>query len=134
GGVRLPCVYEGDAAAPVTVATFTQGTGGAPASAFTATVDWGIPEHAADPAGITQNSDGSYTVTALRPVFLDNGAYAVAVSVSHVGVPGTLVTARVPQNATISSVLYGGTGSPAGSVGQSFSADRQVATLIYDQF
>ena len=52
-----------------------------PASDFTATVNWGIAGHMADPGSITQNPDGSYKVMANRPVFTEEGNYNVQVTI-----------------------------------------------------
>src|SRR4029077_17716234 len=54
----LTSVAEGDAAATVTVATFTHANGVEPAGDFTATVNWGITGHTADTGTVTQNGDG----------------------------------------------------------------------------
>ena len=35
---------------------------------------------------------------------------------------------------TIASISYGGTGSPQGTVGQRFTADREQSTLIFDSY
>jgi hypothetical protein len=52
-----------------------------------------------------------------------------------------LVSARIasaqgpdPNQVYIQSIAYGGSGCPAGSVGQSIADDRQSFTLIFDQF
>jgi hypothetical protein len=39
-----------------------------------------------------------------------------------------------PSQVYVQSIAYGGSGCPAGSVAQSFAADRQSFTLIFDQF
>jgi hypothetical protein len=39
-----------------------------------------------------------------------------------------------PQQVTVNSINYGGSGCPQGSVGTSFSNDRTSFTLIFDQF
>lgn len=46
------------------------------------------------------------------------------------------VSARAgqPQPISIQSISYGGTGTPQGSVGNSFSNDRRSYTLIFDSF
>src|SRR5207249_2289937 len=75
----------GDATATVTVATFTHAGGVEPAGDFTATVDWGIAGHHADAATVTQpgGSGSSYTVTATRPQFNEEGSYTVTVTISE---------------------------------------------------
>src|SRR5262249_19743216 len=45
--------------------------------------DWGDGVHTAEPTTITQNLDGSYTVTSNRPVYTAAGAYTVTVSISE---------------------------------------------------
>ena len=92
--------------------TFTHANGIKGASGYMATVNWGITGHTADTAKVTQNSDGSFTVKATRPVFTE-GTYTVVVSISEVvkgGVQGDghdtqLVTIGV--NATLASVVEG---------------------------
>jgi hypothetical protein len=79
----LTSVNEGAASASVTVATFTHANGVEAAGAFTATVNWGITGHTADPATVSQNTDGSYTVTATRPIFAEDSIYSVAVTISE---------------------------------------------------
>jgi hypothetical protein len=39
-----------------------------------------------------------------------------------------------PSTVYVASITYEGSGCPSGSVGQSFSSDRTVFTLIFDQF
>jgi hypothetical protein len=79
----LAPVNEGDASASVEVATFTHANGVEPATDFTATVDWGIDGHHADAATVTQDGTGTYHVSALRPVFAEQGLYTVNVSISE---------------------------------------------------
>jgi hypothetical protein len=80
----LTTINEGDpSASGVTVATFTHANGVEPASAFNATVNWGISGHTADTGTVSQNGDGSYTVKAARPVFSEEGTYTVTVSISE---------------------------------------------------
>jgi hypothetical protein len=71
----LASVPEGAPAADVTIATFTHANGVEPTSAFTAQANWGS---GFQPAAVTQNGDGSYTVTSTRPVFSEDGSYGVS--------------------------------------------------------
>src|SRR5262249_46520534 len=66
----------------VEVATFTHANGVEPVSHFTATVDWGVAGHHADVGIITQDGGGTYHVSALRPVFTEDGTFSISVSVS----------------------------------------------------
>jgi hypothetical protein len=79
----LAAVNEGDAGATLDVATFTHANGVEPATDFTATVNWGIAGHTSDAATVTQDSSGTYHVSAVRPVFFEDGLYTVAVSISE---------------------------------------------------
>ena len=47
-------------------------------------------------------------------------------------VSSVALSADNPHPNGISSIAYGGSGCPQGTVGQSISGDRQVATLIFD--
>jgi hypothetical protein len=76
----LTAINEGDPSATVEVATFTHANGVEPAGNFSATVDWGIAGHHADAGTISQDSSGTYHVTALRPVFAA-GSYTPTVTV-----------------------------------------------------
>jgi hypothetical protein len=80
--VTLATVVSGQASAAVEVATFTHANGVEPTGDFTATVDWGVPGHSADPAAVTQDAAGIYHVSATRPV-LAAGSYSVTVSVTE---------------------------------------------------
>lgn len=59
---------------------------------------------------------------------------ASAVTVSLGLVTSTAFAQPDPTQPYVNSVVYGGTGCPQGSVGSSFSNDRQSATLIFDVF
>jgi hypothetical protein len=75
-------INEGDASASVEVATFTHASGVEAPGHFSATLNWGIAGHTADPGTITQDGSGTYHVSATRPVFTEEGSYALSVSVS----------------------------------------------------
>src|SRR5207302_3163878 len=79
----LPSVVVGQAGATVEVATFTHANGVEPAGDSTATVNWGITGHSADPGTVTQDSGGTYHVSATRPVYSEDGSYTVSVSISE---------------------------------------------------
>jgi hypothetical protein len=78
----LPALNEGDAGATLEVGTFTHANGVEPATDFSATVDWGIDGHHADPATVTQDGSGTYHVAATQPTFSEEGFYGVTVSIS----------------------------------------------------
>jgi hypothetical protein len=93
--VRLTPINEGTASASVEVATFTHESGVEPTADFTATVDWGIAGHNADPATVHQMSSGSdYTVSATRPVFAEQGNYTVKVMISEDGASTTVTDSQ----------------------------------------
>jgi hypothetical protein len=71
----------GQSGRPTIVATFTHANGVEASGDFSATVDWAIAGHHADPATIFQNGDGSYTITADRPVYTEDGVYTVTISI-----------------------------------------------------
>jgi hypothetical protein len=77
----LTAINEGDPSAPVEVATFTHANGVESAGHFSATVDWGVAGHHADPGTITEDGGGTYHVAAARPVFAEQGNYTLSVSV-----------------------------------------------------
>ena len=62
-------------------------------------------------------------------------ALAVLVGPGYVATPAPAYAAVPnPNEVYLESISYGGTGCPQGSVGTSFSDDRTVFTLIFDQF
>jgi hypothetical protein len=79
---NLAAIVTGQPSAPIEMATFTHANGVEPAGGFTATVNWGIAGDAADPATVTEDSNGTYHVSASRPVFTA-GTYTVMVSISE---------------------------------------------------
>src|SRR5207244_4885320 len=92
----LTAFAAGHAAPPAAPTRRSPDLGVEPAGDFTATVDWGIAGHHADATTITQpgGAGTSYTVTATRPVFSEEGSYTVTVSIS---VDSTSTTARDTQ-------------------------------------
>jgi CSLREA domain-containing protein len=80
-GGTLAADVTGQPPASVLVATFTHANGFESPTAFTATVNWGITGHAADPATITENGT-TYFVSAVRPV-LTAGTYTVTVNIGE---------------------------------------------------
>jgi hypothetical protein len=78
----VSAINEGDASATVEVATFTHANGVESAGHFSAAVDWGVAGHHADSGTITQDGNGTYHVSAPRPVFTKEGGYSLSVTVS----------------------------------------------------
>jgi hypothetical protein len=68
---------------PTEVATFSHANGVEPTTDFTVTINWGIAGHTADAGNVSQDSGGTYHVTALRPAFSEEGLYPVSVSISE---------------------------------------------------
>jgi autotransporter-associated beta strand protein len=95
--VALVGINEGDASATVDVATFAHAHGVEPATDFTATVDWGVAGHHAD-SGLVALSGGVYHVTAARPVYSEEGNYAVSVSISEDGGANSMVVGSLGVN------------------------------------
>jgi hypothetical protein len=89
----LPVVKTGQTSAAVEVATFTHANGVEPIGDFTATVDWDIAGHHADPGTVTQDGTGTYHVTATRPVF-NAGTYTVAVGISEDNTSTTVIDSQ----------------------------------------
>jgi hypothetical protein len=79
----LAPITTADPPATVEVATYTHANGIEQTGDFTATVDWGIDSHRADPGTITQDGSGTYHVSALRPMFSVADTYTVTVSISE---------------------------------------------------
>lgn len=48
----------------------------------------------------------------------------------NIGVPGVNATGPDPTKVTISSISYGGTGCPQGSVGSFISSDRTTFVIL----
>src|SRR5207253_289864 len=80
---RKSAVKGEDGDARVEVATFSHANGVEPAGDFSATVDWGVAGHTADAGTVTQDGSGTYHVSALRPVFSEDGSYAVTVAIGE---------------------------------------------------
>jgi autotransporter-associated beta strand protein len=123
----LPTISEGDPSAVVQVGSFTHASGVEPATDFAATVNWG-PGHVQDPATVTRNNDGTYTVTALRPVYSEESlGYTVVVFVQEDS-KATLINdtqtviepAIVPTPATLAQISEG-----------TAAADIDVATFTH---
>jgi hypothetical protein len=100
----LAPVVTGQAPTAVEVATFTHANGVEPAGNFTATVNWGIAGHTADPAAITEDGSGSYHVSATGPAF-NAGTYTVTVSISEDNVSTTVTDTQVVNQASTSTAL-----------------------------
>jgi hypothetical protein len=94
-GASLAPVNAGDPSASVEIATFLHANGVEPAGDFAASVDWGIDGHHADSASITQAGDGTYHVSASRPVFDTPGTYVVSVSISEDNVTALVIDSQV---------------------------------------
>src|SRR6202035_2822414 len=95
---------------------------------FTATVNWGLTGHTADPATVTQNQDGSYTVTGDRPAFSEEVVNQnVVVSISEdSGAASTTVT----DTQTVTEPAINGTSATLASVAEgTATAGEPVATF-----
>ena len=101
----LASVHEGDASATVTGATFIHASGVEPAGDFTATAT-DSAGHTWPNATVTRNADGSYAVTATRPVYTQLGT--VAVSISEACEPGTAMTVTDSQQVIGPAPTVGG--------------------------
>ncbi|HUY31900.1 MAG TPA: peptidylprolyl isomerase [Pirellulales bacterium] len=87
-------VPQGMAAINVTVATFTDANASAPASDFTATVNWGDGSGAGQQASVT-GANGAFTVTASH-TYGDPGRFTLAVSIQDTaGAAATVSPAAV---------------------------------------
>ncbi len=102
--VALPSILEGDAAAQVKVANFTHANGVEAASEFSASINWGIAGHNADAGTIIQNSDGSYSVMALRPMFAESGNYAPIVTISEENMSASVQDSLIVTDAPLTQV------------------------------
>jgi hypothetical protein len=133
----LAAIQTGQASITVEVATFTHANGVEAAGDFTATVDWGIAGHHADPGTVTQDGSGTYHVSATRPVF-NAGTYTVSVGISEDNASTTVTDTQVVNQASTStavassenpstygdsiaftatvSAVFPGSGTPTGSV------------------
>src|SRR5262249_14686033 len=103
--VALAGVAVGQASATVEVATFTHASGVEPTGDFTATVDWGIDGHHADPGTVTQDGIGTYHISALRPVFDMAGPYTVMVSISEDNASTTVTDTQLVGAADTTTVV-----------------------------
>jgi hypothetical protein len=103
-GDTLAPLVTGQASASVEVATFTHANGVELPTDFTATVNWGIAGHSADPAIITKDTSGTYHVSAVPPVF-SPGSYTVAVSISEDNVSTTVTDSQAVNQASTSTTL-----------------------------
>src|SRR5262249_52808323 len=88
----------------VEIATFTHANGIEPATDFTPTVDWGIDGHHADAAAITQAGDGTYHVSAVRPVFSAPGTYTISVGISEDNVFTLVAASQLVNSPTATTV------------------------------
>ncbi len=124
----LPPVAEGAVStSSVIVATFTHASNVELAGDFTATVDWGISGHHADTAMVTQlgGAGTAYTVSAMRPVFKEEGMYTVRVAVSEVNIATTVTDI---QAVTDPAVIATGIAITDAVEGKAFT--EAVATFI----
>jgi hypothetical protein len=100
----VSAINEGDASASVEVATFTHANGVEAPGHFTATVDWGVAGHHADPGTITQDGSGTYHVAAARPV-LSAGTYTVVASISEDNASTTVIDSQLVNKADTSTAV-----------------------------
>jgi autotransporter-associated beta strand protein len=119
----LSPVNEGDVSASVTAASFTHAGGVEPATDFTATVDWGIDGHHADSATVAQpgGTGNAYVVTGDRPVYAEEGTYAVSVTISDDGSPttisgGSITVADAALTAATGVAVSGTEGTSTGTI------------------
>jgi autotransporter-associated beta strand protein len=95
----LATVTEGTATASIEVATFTHAGGVEPANTFSATIDWHDGRGQVPADSITEDANGVYHVTGTRPVYAEEGTYAVTVAISDND--DALVTQEVDSALTI---------------------------------
>jgi hypothetical protein len=105
---------EGQAANSVTVATFTDSNPSAPASDFTASINWGDQQTS---TGTVTLSNGVFSVTSSH-TYADEGSYSVTVTIKDDGA-GT-ATATVTRTATVAEndVLTGTAAAISATEGQ----------------
>src|SRR4029077_13732539 len=105
--------------------TFTHANGVEPQGAFTATVQWGSVSTVS--GTVTRNNDGSYTVSAPRPVFTEDGTYPVTVSISEDNVSATVNNPHTVNEPAISGSTVSLTTIDEGDA----SASVTVATFTH---
>ena len=124
----LTPVAEGQAGATIEIATFTHAGGSEAASHFSATVDWGAGPVAAD--AVTQDTSGTYHVTAARPVVVEGGSYPVTVVISDNDAPAVTTTVLDTLAVTEPSILGSSVALPTIHEGDA-SAAVEVATFTH---
>jgi hypothetical protein len=123
----LAAVNEGNGTASVEVATFTHANGVEPTGDFSATIDWGITGHHADPGVITQDGGGTYHVSGTRPTYKEEGSYSVSVAISEDNGSTTVTDSQQVNEPAISAT---GVSLPAVNEGDA-AASVQVATFTH---
>jgi hypothetical protein len=104
----LGAINEGDPSAPVEVATFTHASGVEAATHFSATVNWGVAGHTADPGTISEDGAGTYHVTAARPVLNEQGTYTAVVTVKDADAGASIAQNFSGLNTFDDAALNGG--------------------------
>jgi uncharacterized repeat protein (TIGR03803 family) len=117
----LSTVNEGDPAAGVEVATFTHSGGIEPPADFSATIDWGIDGHHADAGTVTQDGVGTYHVSAIRPVYAEDGAYQAVVNITEESASTSVVDTQVVNESAIAgagvTLAAANEGDPSAMIG-----------------
>lgn len=127
----LTSVAEGQAAsAGVEVATFTHANVVEPAGDFSATIDWHDGDGPVAANAITQDVSGAYHVTGTRPMYTEDGNYAVTVVISENDSPA--ITQQVDNSLTVTEPAIEGTATALAPIveGQA-SADVEVTTFMH---
>ncbi len=97
--VSLSSINEGASTVPLTVASFTHGT--IAESGITATINWGIAGHTADPGTVVSDGNGKYHVTGVRPVYAEEGTYSITVNISDDNASATAMLTLSVQDAPL---------------------------------
>src|SRR5206468_2306952 len=74
---------------PVTLATFTHGT--VSESGITASINWGVSGHTADPGTVVDEGNGNYHVEGDSPTYDQPGSYTVTVTIYDDGVDNSVL-------------------------------------------
>lgn len=125
----LPVISEGDAPAIVEMGTFTHANGVEPPTDFTALVNWEVAGHTSDTATVTQDAQGAYHITSLRPVFAEeSGGYTISVLVFEDN-----ASTIIPDTQTVLEPPINGVSTPLSAAveGQAASAGVEVATFTH---
>ena len=123
----LALVNEGDPAATVTVATFTHANGIEPSSDFAATVSDGTYTW----SGVSisgPDTSGVYTVSAMRPVYSEDGFNTVTVTIVEIG--EFSASTSIMETLTVNEPPINGAGVPLMAVNEGDPAAKVVVATF----